>query len=175
MYVCVCINHCKKVTPIGMAPCEWLWHFMLQFYGLWTLHGVEVLKWENCVYSMLYRQERAQCDRNRMCSVESADGFIFTECISSERRPNFSHHRSIVYSFVTRRLWITLPQNGAGQYLSFIWAPRGCSYSGPQQWLMSISMDLCWKNKLHKNSWTFCSQIITRLHIIHRQEQQSAQ
>ena len=29
----------------------------------------------------------------KMCSVESADGFFFIENISSERRPNFSHHR----------------------------------------------------------------------------------
>jgi hypothetical protein len=34
----------------------------------------------------------------KMCSVESADGFFFIEYISSERRPNFSHHRSIVHA-----------------------------------------------------------------------------
>ena len=44
-----CINHCKKVTPIKVASCEWLWHSMLQFYGLWTVHCLELLKWENCV------------------------------------------------------------------------------------------------------------------------------
>ena len=163
--VCVCINHCKKVTPIRMAPCEWLWHFMLQFYGLWTRHGVEVLKWENCVtqaycaYSIQCWQDRTglgnirqndrRYDRNRMCSVESADGFIFTECISSERRPNFSHHRSIVYNFriTVSSHWITIPHNGAisGYPCELFDAALTVVYTSG--WLMSTFMDLCWQNK----------------------------
>jgi hypothetical protein len=33
-------------------------------------------------------------------SVESADGFFFIEYISSERRPNFSHHRDRAVAFL---------------------------------------------------------------------------
>ena len=33
-------------------------------------------------------------------SVESADGFFFIEYISSERRPNFSHHRDLAVAFL---------------------------------------------------------------------------